>query len=122
MIRRIDPDEPVTINGVAVTGRQLAEARQELSHRGVHNPCWSELPARDQEMAALAAGSYLRSLADLVPSVTGDTAPYAEGDWTDRRCDGCGKSVATRTRTGQVLCTTCHPGDLPIRPSGRSDV
>jgi hypothetical protein len=69
MIRAIDPDEAFTVNGAAVTAWQLAEARQELSHRGVHNPRWSELSEHEQETAALAAGSYLRSLADLVPSV-----------------------------------------------------
>lgn len=66
MIRRIDPDEAVTINGVPVSGRMLAEARQELSHRGVHNPRWVELSLRDQETAALSAGGWLRALAELV--------------------------------------------------------
>lgn len=65
-IRQIDPDEPVTINGFPITGWQLAEARQELSHRGVHNPRWAELSQHDQEMAALSAGSWLRALAELV--------------------------------------------------------
>lgn len=77
MIRRIDPDEAVTINGVPVTGRQLAEARQELSHRGVHNPRWAELSQHDQETAALSAGSWLRALADLVP----DISEASDDDW-----------------------------------------
>jgi hypothetical protein len=78
MIRKIDPNEAFTINGVAVTAQQLAEARQELSHRGVHNPRWSELTEHEQEMGALAAGSYLRALADLVPSIAGPSAPEVD--------------------------------------------
>ena len=65
-IRPIDPDEAFTINGVQVTGRTLAEARQELSHRGVYNPRWAELGQHDQDMAALSAGSWLRAIAELV--------------------------------------------------------
>lgn len=65
-IRPIDPDEALTLNGVAVDGWMLAEARQQLSHVGVHNPRWGELDKHDQEMAALAAGSYLRTLGQLL--------------------------------------------------------
>lgn len=65
-IRRGDPDEVVILNGFPVTGRQLAEARQELSHRGVHNPRWAELSEHDQDMATISAGSWLRALAGLV--------------------------------------------------------
>lgn len=65
-IQPIDPDEAVAINGVQVTGRQLAEARQELSHRGVHNPQWAQLSSHDQDVAALSGGSWLRALAELV--------------------------------------------------------
>lgn len=68
MIRPINPDESVTINGVPITAWQLAEARQELSHRGVHNPRWAELSQRDQGTAALSAGGWLRALADLLPT------------------------------------------------------
>lgn len=49
---------------------------------------------------------------DLSPA----PASYTEGDWTDRGCDGCGKTVAAATRTGIVLCPTCHPADLPLQP------
>ncbi len=80
MIRRIDPDEAVTVNGVPVTGRQLAEARQELSHRGVYNPRWSELSQHDQDMAALSAGSWLRALTELVAAPDPDHACAAHDD------------------------------------------
>lgn len=105
-IRPIDPDEAITVNGVQVTGRQLAEARQELSHRGVHNPRWAELSQHDQDMAALSAGSWLRALAELVatataycvdstcgrtargPHVSHPLAPLAdENHWNDIECD-----------------------------------
>lgn len=65
-IRRIDPDEAVNINGFPITAWQLAEARQELSHRGVHNPRWNELSRRDRETAAISAAGWLRALAELV--------------------------------------------------------
>jgi hypothetical protein len=74
----IDPDEPVMVNGVEVTGRTLAEARQELSHRGVHNPRWAELTAAEQETAALSAGGWLRAVAELAPAP--DAPPAAAGE------------------------------------------
>jgi hypothetical protein len=40
--------------------------------------------------------------------------------WTERPCDGgCGRTVGTRlpAGVGRALCTTCHPGDLPISPA-----
>ncbi|MFI5934760.1 hypothetical protein [Actinoplanes sp. NPDC051494] len=83
MISPTDPDKAFTINGVSVTGRQLAEARQELSHRGVHNPHWAELSQHDQDIAALAAGNWLRALADLVP--TADAAERTSRPRTMRR-------------------------------------
>jgi hypothetical protein len=70
VIRRIDPDEAVNVNGVSVTGRLLAEARQELSHRGVHNPRWAELSQHDQDVAAISAGAWLRALAELMADPT----------------------------------------------------
>lgn len=89
-IRRINPDEAVIINGVPVTGRQLAEARQELSHRGVHNPRWSELTPHDQETAALSAASWLRALTELVDGpATPDPAAAGAYCW-----DGtCGRTA-----------------------------
>jgi hypothetical protein len=80
MIRRINPDEAVVLNGVEVTGRQLAEARQELSHRGVYNPRWDELSQDEQDMAALSAGSWLRALAGLVVMPDPDHACAAHDD------------------------------------------
>lgn len=43
-----------------------------------------------------------------------EVTPYREGDWTDRQCDGCGRSVAARSKTARVLCVVCHPADLPL--------
>jgi hypothetical protein len=97
-IRRIDPDDAVTINGVQVTGRQLAEARQELSHRGVYNPRWSELTEQEQGTAALAAGSYLRALSDLVPTA---------GDATSYTCDGCQEQADHWRDDGAPWCERC---------------
>lgn len=88
-IRRIDPDEAVVINGFPVTAWQLAEARQELSHRGVHNPRWSELDERDQETAALSAGAWLRALAELVaPPGPADGEPVCVDGLCGRTADG----------------------------------
>lgn len=94
MIRRIDPDEPVTVNGVPVTGRMLAEARQELSHRGVHNPRWAELSPRDQETAALSAGGWLRALSELIAEATSPER-LEELDRVDplNQCGGCTRYV-----------------------------
>lgn len=98
-IRRIDPDEAITINGVQVTGRQLAEARQELSHRGVHNPRWSELSKHDQDMAALSAGGWLRALVDLVPTA-GPAGYYT--------CDGCQAQADHWDEDGAPRCGRCR--------------
>lgn len=98
MISPTDPDKAFTINGVEVTGRQLAEARQELSHRGVHNPHWVELSQHDQDMAALSAGNWLRALADLVPT-TGDASGYS--------CDGCQEQADHWDEGGAPRCERC---------------
>ncbi|MGX6605624.1 hypothetical protein ACWKSP_26350 [Micromonosporaceae bacterium Da 78-11] len=79
-IRRIDPDEAVVINGLPITAWQLAEARQELSHRGVHDPRWAELSQHDQETAALSAGGWLRALAELVSAPDPNHACAEYGD------------------------------------------
>ena len=96
-IEPTNPDAPYLLNGVEVTGRELAEARQELSHRGVRNPHWAELSAHDQDMAALSAANWLRSIAELVhspavppdpddvgpsPAQLGETVSVTAGEWT----------------------------------------
>jgi hypothetical protein len=48
--------------------------------------------------------------------------PYREGDWADRRCDGCGRSVAARSKVARVLCVVCHPADLPLGPHERPEM
>jgi hypothetical protein len=110
-IRKIDPDEAVTINGVQVTGRQLAEARQELSHRGVHNPHWVELSQHDQDMAALSAGGWLRALVDLVPTA-GDASGYT--------CDECGDQADYWDDEGTPRCERCkaHQQATSTAPAG----
>lgn len=102
MISPTDPDKAFTINGVSVTGRQLAEARQELSHRGVHNPHWAELSQHDQDMAALSAGNWLRALADLVPTA-GDPSGYT--------CDGCQEQADYWDEDGAPRCNRCKAFD-----------
>ncbi len=102
MISPTDPDKAFTINGVEVTGRQLAEARQELSHRGVHNPHWAELSQHDQDMAALSAGNWLRALADLVPTAD-DAGGYA--------CDGCQEQADYWDEDGAPRCNRCKAFD-----------
>jgi hypothetical protein len=42
--------------------------------------------------------------------------------WVDRRCDGCGREVASRGAHGLVYCTSCVPGDLPLTPSVVADI
>lgn len=64
--RRAEPDEQFVINGVWVTGRDLAEARQQRAHEGSALDRWDELNQHDQDMAALAAGNYLIALDGLV--------------------------------------------------------
>jgi hypothetical protein len=93
-IRPINPDEMVTVNGVQLNGRRLAKARQELSHRGVHNPQWDELSQHDQDVAALSAAGWLRALTDVLdgaepdddlgpsPAQMGETMTVAAGEWT----------------------------------------
>lgn len=98
MISPTDPDKAFTINGVPVTGRQLAEARQELSHRGVHNPHWAELNQHDQDIAALSAGNWLRALADLVPTAD-DASGYT--------CDGCQEQADYWDEDGAPRCNRC---------------
>lgn len=101
-IQRIDPDEAFTINGVQVTGRTLAEARQELSHRGVYNPRWVELTEQEQGTAALSAGAWLRALADLVPTA-GDVSGYT--------CDGCQEQADYWDEDGAPRCNRCKAFD-----------
>jgi hypothetical protein len=48
--------------------------------------------------------------------------PYREGDWADRKCDGCGRSVAARSKVVRVLCVVCHPADLPLGPHERPEM
>ncbi len=38
--------------------------------------------------------------------------------WVDRRCDGCGRRVASRGVVGLVKCTSCQPGDVPVTNAG----
>jgi hypothetical protein len=111
MIRRIDPDEAVILNGFPVTGRQLAEARQELSHRGVHNPRWAELSEYDRDMAALSAGSWLRALAGLVVMPDPDHACAAHDD------AHLGQPCPDRTVARPQACCEFHDrGDEPCAP------
>lgn len=74
MIEPTNPDRTYLVNGVEMTGRQLAAARQELSHRGVLNPRWNELSPHDQEMAALSAANWLRALTELADQMYADAA------------------------------------------------
>lgn len=57
----------------------LAKERQQLSHEGMYNPTYDELPAKEQEGACWAALSYLLAAmrAGLVPS---DTPPTPDHD------------------------------------------
>ncbi|WP_181785090.1 DUF6221 family protein [Streptomyces phytophilus] len=46
-----------------------------------------------------------------------DDEAAAAWEWHDRRCDGCGKSVAARGLYGLVKCTECEPGDVEVTNS-----
>ena len=41
-------------------------------------------------------------------------------NWVDVSCDGCGRNVGAYRPAveagAQVLCTRCHPEDLPVVP------
>lgn len=73
----IRPDEPYTVNGVQVTGRELAEARQARAHHGAGAPHWDELTPHERVTAVLEAGSWLRALHDIV----GPDAPALPESW-----------------------------------------
>lgn len=94
MIRPIDPDEAVAVNGVPVTGRMLAEARQQLAHKGAFLPTWAELPGEDQRKAAQSAAGWLRALAELVAEASSPER-LAELDRADplNQCGGCERYV-----------------------------
>jgi hypothetical protein len=45
--------------------------------------------------------------------------------WFARKCSGgCGRELAARTDDPaiKVMCTACHPGDLPFSPDDGSAV
>lgn len=42
---------------------RLAQARQELAHRGMHLPTWGELTEHERTMSLLDARNYLRAAA-----------------------------------------------------------
>lgn len=62
--------ESFTINGVVVTPRMLAVARQELAHRSPFNagfyPGFDGLTDQEQRVSEVEALNYLRALAELV--------------------------------------------------------
>lgn len=141
--RQIDPDDVLTLNGVTVNGWQLAEARQQLAHEGCFLDRWDQLNEYDQEMAALAAGNYLRALAKLLP----DHAPAERrARVTEDLCRAVAARLESRTtytnlgtdtvdgsleeviraviaeleRPGSGLCDCREPdrdGSLPTNPS-----
>lgn len=97
-IEPTSPDQPYQVNGVEMTGRQLAAARQDLAHRGAHLPTWAELSPHDQDMAALSAANWLRALTDL-----------ADRMWTD--ASQIEASPAQLGETTTILPRTWHPLD-----------
>jgi hypothetical protein len=62
------------INGVEITPRQLAEARQEMARRSPFNagfyPAFADLSEQEQRSSELDAQNYLIALADIAPGVT----------------------------------------------------
>lgn len=74
MIERLTAAEMLTVNGQAVTAIDLAQARQQLAHIGVHTPTWDELTPEEQAPGIVAAAAYLRSLALLLGLTDGRTA------------------------------------------------
>ncbi|GIM88864.1 hypothetical protein [Paractinoplanes toevensis] len=69
-------DETFTINGVTVTARLLAMARNELARTSVFNagfiPRFDQLTEHEQTISVLDAGNYLKALARIVPGVAGE--------------------------------------------------
>lgn len=139
MIRRIDPDEPVVVNGKPVTGRALAEARQQLAHDGSHLPTWAELTDHDREVAALSAGGWLRALTRLAGDDTaqelltlihryGDLRAAAplEGEHgsalTAERQDAHAGTVETEIRARLGLPLTPDPEPEPEKPARYIDL
>lgn len=66
--------ETFVINGVEITPRQLAEARQAMAHRSPFNagfyPTFADLTEHEQRTSELEAQNYLIALANLAPGVT----------------------------------------------------
>jgi hypothetical protein len=71
VIKKLTPADTLTVNGIAVSALDLARARQQLAHEGCYLPQWEELSQHDQEMAALSAAGWLRSLGNI--AATGET-------------------------------------------------
>lgn len=70
-----DSDElSIIVNGVEVTARMLAEARQEVAFRSPFNagfyPQFSGLTEQEQRVAVLDAANYLRALVAIAPTPT----------------------------------------------------
>ncbi|KOX45273.1 hypothetical protein ADL19_23440 [Streptomyces purpurogeneiscleroticus] len=59
------------VNGVEVTARMLAEARQELARRSPFNagfyPTFADLTEQEQRAAEADARNYLRALVTIAP-------------------------------------------------------
>lgn len=68
MIEPLTNREMLLVNGEIVTARDLAAARQQLSHEGVHNPTWDELTPDEQAPGIITAAAYLRSLGRIAPA------------------------------------------------------
>ncbi|GAA0495011.1 hypothetical protein Ade02nite_19350 [Paractinoplanes deccanensis] len=85
-------DEFFTINGVEVTPRMLAEARQELARRSPFNagfyPAFDELTEQEQKVSELEARNYLRALTALLPAKPGTVRVYAVANLRKGRIHG----------------------------------
>lgn len=103
-------DDSIIVNGVAVTARMLAEARQELARKSPFNagfyPAFSELTEQEQRSSELDAANYLRALVAIAPAPVvvlccefhdrGDE-PCAPDDQGGYCCDDCPTLAATAT-------------------------
>lgn len=92
--------DSIIINGVEVTARMFAEARQELARKSPFNagfyPAFADLTEQEQCGSELDAANYLRALVAIAPAPPGRMpvihhAPEGIPDLC--YCDGAGRHI-----------------------------
>lgn len=108
--------ETFVINGVEITPRQLAEARQAMAHRSPFNagfyPPFDELTEHEQTTSVLDAQNYLIALADVVPGATRPGPATDEWTWRQNAFIGVHDASADRATAAKNAdrCRLANPG------------